>query len=84
MGKMNENGEMLADFCAFNNMIIEGSVFPHRRIHKATWVSPDNRTGHQIYHICIGRKFRRSIQDVIVQRGADAASSAGQNEDEAK
>ena len=39
LGKMNENGEMLADFCAFNNMIIGGSVFPHRRIHKATWVS---------------------------------------------
>ena len=39
-----QNGEMLADFCAFNNMIIGGSVFPHRRIHKATWVLPDHRT----------------------------------------
>ena len=28
-------GEMLADFCAFK-MIIGGSVFPHRRIRKAT------------------------------------------------
>ena len=74
LGKMNENGEMLADFCAFNNMIIGGSVFPHRRIHKATWVSPDHRTENQIDHICIGRKFRRSMQDVRVQRGADAAS----------
>ena len=36
LGKMSENGEMLADVCAFNNMIIGGSVFPHRRIHKAT------------------------------------------------
>ena len=74
LGKMNENGEMLADFCAFNNMSIGGSVFPHRRIHKATWVSPDHRTENQIDHICIGRKFRRSMQDVRVQRGADAAS----------
>ena len=24
LGRMNENGEMLADFCAFNNMIIGG------------------------------------------------------------
>ncbi|KAK2140552.1 hypothetical protein NP493_5722g00002 [Ridgeia piscesae] len=74
LGKMNENGEMLADFCAFNNMIIGGSVFPHRRIHKATWVSPDHRTENQIDHICIGRKFKRAMQDVRVQRGADAAS----------
>ena len=74
LGKMNENGEMLADFCAFNNMIIGGSVFPHRRIHKATWLSPDHRTENQIDHICIGQKFRRSMQDVRVQKGADAAS----------
>ena len=74
LGKMNENGEMLADFCAFNNMIIGGSVFPHRTIHKATWVSPDHRIENQIDHICIGRKFRRSLQDVRVQRGTDAAS----------
>ena len=74
LGKMNENGEMLADFCAFNNMIIGGSVFPHRRIHKATWVSPDHRAENQIDHICIGRKFRRSMQDVRVQRGVNAAS----------
>ncbi|KAK2179617.1 hypothetical protein NP493_480g03044 [Ridgeia piscesae] len=74
LGNMNENGEMLAEFCAFNNMIIGGSMFPHRRIHKATWVSPDHRTENQIDHICIGRKFRRSMQDVRVQRVADAAS----------
>ena len=43
-GKMNEDGEMLAELCAFNNIIIGGSVFPHRRIHKATWVAPDRRT----------------------------------------
>ncbi|KAK2174946.1 hypothetical protein NP493_766g01027 [Ridgeia piscesae] len=74
LGKMNENGEILDDFCAFNNMIIGGSVFPHRSVHKATCVSPDHRIEHQIDHICIGRKFRRSMQDVRVQRGADAAS----------
>ena len=36
LGKMKENGDMLADFCACNNMIIGGSFFPHRTIHKAT------------------------------------------------
>ena len=74
LAKMNETGEMLADFCTSNNMIIGGSVFPHRRIHKETWVAPDHRTEHKIDLICIGRKVRRSMQDVRVQRGADAAS----------
>ena len=40
IGEMNENGEMFADLCSFDRLIIGGSVFPHRRIHKATWVSP--------------------------------------------
>ena len=74
IGEMNENGEMLADLCSFNRLILGGSVFPHRRIHKATWVSPDHRTENQIDHICISQKFRRSMQDVRVHRGADAAS----------
>ena len=74
LGKMNDNGEMLAELLAFNNMIIGCSMFPHRRIHKATCVAPDHRTENQIDHTCIERKFRRSMQYVRVQRGADAAS----------
>ncbi|KAK2183026.1 hypothetical protein NP493_327g03050 [Ridgeia piscesae] len=68
------NDEMLANVGAFINMIIGGSFFPNRRIHKATCVSQDHRTENQIDHICIGQKFRRSMPDVRVQRGADAAS----------
>ena len=74
LGKMNENREILADLCVLNNMIITGSVFTHLRIHKVTWVGPDHRQDNQIEHICIGRTFRRSMQDVKVERGAYAAS----------
>ena len=74
LGKLNENGEMLADLCALNSMITGGSVFPHRRIHKAIWVSPDHRTENQIDHICT-KRGRCSLRP---------PSSAGQNKDEAK
>ena len=74
LGRMNENGEMLADLCAFNNLVIGGSIFPHKDVHKATWRSPDHRTENQIDHICISQKFRRSLQDVRVKRGADVNS----------
>ena len=73
IGEMIENGEMFADLCSFNKLMIGDSEFPHRRIHKATWVSPDHRTENQIDHICISQKFRRSMQDVH-RGGADAAS----------
>lgn len=74
LGTMNENGERLADFCALNNLVIGGTVFPHKNIHKATWLSPDHITENQIDHICINKKFRRTMEDVRVRRGADVAS----------
>ena len=71
---MNENGELFASFCAINNLVIGGTRFPHKQLHLATWVSPDMKTENQIDHVCISRKFWRSLQDVRVKRGADAAS----------
>ena len=72
LGQMNENGERLADLCAMNGLMIGGTLFQHKAIHKATWVSPDNTTENQIDHVCISRKFKGSLQDVRVMRGADA------------
>lgn len=71
LGQMNDNGERFAEMCALNQLVIGGSVFPHKRIHKATWISPDHVTENQIDHICINKKFRRSWMDVRVMRGAD-------------
>ena len=52
LGTMNGNGERFADVCADNNLVIGGTVFPHKPIHKATWISPDHTTEKQIDHIC--------------------------------
>ena len=73
-GVKNENGEQLVDFCLSNNIVIGGTIFPHLDIHKLTWKSPDGRTTNQIDHIMINRKWRRSLQDVRVVRGADVNS----------
>jgi len=53
---------------------IGGSIFQHKRIHKNTWVSPDHVTENQIDFVCCSRKFRRSVLDSRLKRGADAAS----------
>ncbi|KAJ3614823.1 hypothetical protein NHX12_018393 [Muraenolepis orangiensis] len=74
LGTMNANGERFAAACADNNLVIGGSVFQHKNIHKATWVSPDHTTENQIDHICISQKFRHSLLDVRARRGADAGS----------
>jgi endonuclease/exonuclease/phosphatase family metal-dependent hydrolase len=71
---MNENGAMFVDFCMENNLIIGGSFFQHKEIHKITWESPDKKTMNQIDHIMIKKKWRRALEDVRVMRGADIVS----------
>lgn len=72
---MNENGERFADLCSFNQFAIEGSILPHKWIHKATWRSPDHVTENQIDHICIDKKFDRALKYFRAMRGADTPST---------
>ncbi|VDP34387.1 unnamed protein product [Schistosoma margrebowiei] len=55
LGERNENGERFANLCAFNKLVIGGTIFPHKRIHKITWTSPDYTTQNQI-----DKKIRRT------------------------
>ena len=74
LGQMNENGERFADPCTLNQLLIGGSIFPHKRIRKATQISPNHVTENQIDHICINCKFKRLWRDARVMRGADMSS----------
>ena len=74
IGTINDNGERLADFCEENNLLIGGTLFQHKHIHKTTWTSPDRTTKNQIDHVIINRRWRSSLQDVRAYRGADVAS----------
>ncbi|XP_052080696.1 craniofacial development protein 2-like [Mytilus californianus] len=74
LGEINENGEKLVEFCELNELVIGGSLFPQKNIHKETWESPDGRTKNQIDHIMISQRWRSSLQDVRVMRGADISS----------
>jgi hypothetical protein len=55
------------------NFVIGSSLFPHKDIHKATWVAPNQRTFNQTNHIIISKKWRKSLLDVRSYRGADVA-----------
>ena len=70
-GVRSENGERFVELCASNNMVITTTLFPHKDIHKHTWVSPDTCTKNQII-IC--GKFRRSVLDTRDFRGANVNS----------
>ena len=74
LGRMNENGERLATFCGNNDLVIGGSLFKHKDIHKITWTSPNARDQNQIDHIIINGRYRGSLMDTRAMRGADANS----------
>ena len=74
VGIMNDNGERLCDFCSVNGLVITGTIFPHKEIHKLTWRSPDGKTVNQIDHVVVNGRMRTSIMDTRVMRGADVYS----------
>lgn len=74
-GEMNENGERLADICGLNDLVIGGTIFEHKEIHKLTWISPDGNVKNQIDHVLINGRWKHSLHSVTVKRGADVGSN---------
>ncbi|XP_073821325.1 uncharacterized protein [Musca autumnalis] len=74
LGQLSENGELLLEVCDNFNLVLGGTLFPHKQIHKVSWVSPDRLTENQIDHIAISKMWRGSLLDVRNKRGADVAS----------
>jgi len=56
LGTTNENGDMFIDLCVNYNLLIGCSLFPHKDIHKATWVAQNQRTYNQIDHVAFSKK----------------------------
>jgi hypothetical protein len=71
-GVCTENGGRLIDLCEENDLVISGTLFQHKIIHKRTWTSPTHKS--QIDHVIINGKWRRSLQDVRVMRSTDVGS----------
>jgi endonuclease/exonuclease/phosphatase family metal-dependent hydrolase len=60
----NRNGEMLLEFAIGNNQTVMSPQFQHKKIHKGTWLAPDQRTLNQIDHVLITSKKKELIEDV--------------------
>jgi hypothetical protein len=67
----NDSGVRAVNFAASKNLVVKSTMFPHRKIHKYTWTSPEGNTHNQIVHILIHRRRHSSVLDVRSFRGAD-------------
>ena len=53
-----------------NEVVITGTLFPHKIIHKATRISPDRKSRNQKDYVLIGKRFRNLVKDTRVYRSA--------------
>ncbi|XP_030621228.1 NXPE family member 3-like [Chanos chanos] len=74
LGKWNDIGERLCEMCDTNELVIPRTLFPHKNIRKAMWVSLDGMTRNQMDHVLISKRFRNSVKDTRVYRSADIES----------
>jgi hypothetical protein len=49
----NDNGVRVVNFATSKNLAAKGTMFPHRKIHKYTWTSPEGNTHNQTGHVLI-------------------------------
>ncbi|XP_060665604.1 craniofacial development protein 2-like [Drosophila nasuta] len=68
------NGFRLIDFATARNMVVSSTRFRHLDIHKATWLSPDQKTRNQIDHVVIDGRHASSVMDVRTFRGVNIDS----------
>jgi len=70
----NDNGMRVANFAMANGLVVASTYFPHKMIHKETWISPSGNARNQIDHVLIGARHFSSISDCRTFRGADIGS----------
>ncbi|XP_064093265.1 craniofacial development protein 2-like [Macrobrachium nipponense] len=70
----NDNGIRLATLATEYNLVVGGTLFPHKEKHKGTWLSPDGNITNQIDHMLVKRKFRSALMDVRAYWGVDCDS----------
>jgi hypothetical protein len=59
------------NFARSKNLVVESMMFPHRKIHKHTWTSPEGNTNNQTDHVLIDTRWHSNALDVRPFRGAD-------------
>jgi hypothetical protein len=62
VGERNENGQLFVDFCASHDLVIGGTIFPHRDCHKVTGI-----TGYQDQKSNRPRGHRAEMEAIITR-----------------
>ena len=61
LGKWNEAGQRLIEFCRENALVITNTLFQQHKRRLYTWISPDCQYQNQIDYIICSQRWRCSI-----------------------
>ena len=70
MGEENDNSEKLLSFCVSHDLLIGGTWFRHRLVHRYTFNPPDQQMRKKMLdHILFGSRHRSCLHNVRTRRG---------------
>ena len=71
IGKMNENGERLLEFCCYHKLCVTNTFFENKVRHKVSWRHPTSKHWHQLDMILTRRDSINSVCSIRAFHSAD-------------
>lgn len=74
LGKRNDRGDRMVEFCAKHDLIITNTCFDHHPRRRYTWKMPGDVGRYQIDFIMVKNRFKNQVNDSRSYPGADIDS----------
>ena len=74
LGKRNDRGEKLVEFCRQKKLMITNTWFNHVKRRRYTWKKPGDTGRYQIDYILVRQRYRNGVKDSRSYPGADVYS----------
>jgi endonuclease/exonuclease/phosphatase family metal-dependent hydrolase len=74
LGKRNERGQALLEFCRRKKFVVTNTWFKHEKRRRYTWIKPGDTGRFQLDYILVRQRFRNSVKNSRSYPGADADS----------
>ena len=74
LGRQNEAGPRLIEFCQKNVLVIANTLFQQHKRRLYTWALPDGQYRNQIDYTLCSQRWRSSIQSAKTRLGPDCCS----------